>query len=129
MQNRQVYQVDSYDPNNPTVDQYLVYVYIDRSVRREYSSEADFAIAASRIAEKLINIDFSSKPAMPNTFRFYPNLLTLDVDSFKGKPHDIGAGITVWLERSPQWSQLQNPVLLQTQIMRMRSEVEAQRPK
>jgi hypothetical protein len=129
MQNRQVYQVDFYDPNYPAVDQYLVYVHIDRSVKRGYSSEADFATAASRIAEKLINIDFSSKPAMSNNFRFYPNLITVDVDSFKGKPNDIGAGITLWLERAPEWSQLQNPVLLQIQITRMRSEVEAQRPK
>jgi hypothetical protein len=63
---------------------------------------------------------------MQNTFRFYSNPLTLDVDSFKGKPLDIGAGITLWLERAPLWSQLQNPVLLQAQIMRMKSEVQAQ---
>ncbi|MGA8476791.1 MAG: hypothetical protein WB696_02415 [Chthoniobacterales bacterium] len=63
---------------------------------------------------------------MQTTFRFYSNPVTLDVNSFKGKPHDIGAGITLWLERAPEWSQLQNPVLLKAQIMRIRTKVQAQ---
>ena len=122
-----VYQVDVYDPAREScTDRYLVYVHFDPTTKRGYSTEEEFKRAGSWIAERLTRLDESQSPGNISRLRFYPNRVTVDVDSLKGLAHSLGAGITLWIGLSPGWSLLRNRSLLQLQILRMQSEVRAQ---
>jgi mRNA-degrading endonuclease toxin of MazEF toxin-antitoxin module len=122
-----VYQVDVYDPaEEPCRDRYLVYVHFDPGAHRGYSTETEFNLAGSWIAERLIRLDESESPGIISRLRFNANRVTVDVDPLKGGPYSPGAGIKLWIELSPGWSRLRNRSLVQLQILRMQSEVRAQ---
>jgi hypothetical protein len=122
-----VYRVDVFGPaHEPGGDQYLVYLHFDPATKRGYSTEAEFNLAASWIAERLIRLDERTCPGIMSHSRFRANRVILDVDSLKAGPYYLGAGITLWIELSPGWSRLQNRSLVQLQILSMRSEVRAQ---
>ena len=123
-----VYQVDVYDPANtePCRDQYLVYVHFDPAAKRGYLREPEFNLAGSWVAERLVRLDESESPGIISRLRFYANRVTIDVDSLKGGPHSLGAGITLWIGLSPGWSRLRNRSLVQLQILRMQSEIRVQ---
>jgi hypothetical protein len=124
MKELDVYQVDVYDPaNEPRRDRYLVYVHFDAAAN---STEAEFNLAASWIAESLTRLDESESPGVIGRLRFHAKRVTIDVDSLKGGPHSLGAGITLWIGLSPAWSRLRNRSLVQLQILRMQSEVRVQ---
>ena len=127
MKELEVYQVDVYDPaNEPCRDRYLVYVHFDPAAKRGYSTETEFNLAGSWIAERLTRLDESESPGIINRLRFNANRVTIDVDSLKGGPYSLGAGITLWIGLSPEWSRLRNRSLVQLQILRMQSEVRVQ---
>jgi hypothetical protein len=118
-----VYRVGVRDPaNEPSRDQYLVFP----TTKRGYSTEAEFHQAASWIAERLIRLDERVSPGIMSRSRFRANRVILDIDSLKGRPYYLGAGITLWIELWPGWSRLQKRTLVQLQILSMRSEVRAQ---
>jgi hypothetical protein len=122
-----VYRVGVHDPaNEPGGDQYLVYLHFDPTTKRGYSTEAEFNLAGSWIAERLIRLDERTSPGIMSRSRFRANRVILDVDSLKGGLYYLGAGIRLWIELSPGWSRLQNRSLVQLQILSMRSEVRAQ---
>jgi len=123
-----VYQVDVYDPANtePCRDQYLVYVHFDPAAKRGYLREPEFNLAGSWVAERLVRLDESESPGIISRLRFYANRVTIDVDSLKGGPHSLGAGITLWIGLSPGWSRLRNRSLVQLQILRIQSEIRVQ---
>ena len=124
MKELSVYQVDAYDPaTEPGRDRYLVYVYFDPATKRDYSTEAEFNLAGSWIAEKLIRLDESASPGLMSRLRFCTNRIILDVDSLKGGPHLLPGGITLWVELSPVWSRFKNQSLLKLQILMMRSDL------
>jgi len=124
-----VYQVDICDPaTEPGRDRYLVYVYFDPATQRDYSTEAEFNLAGSWIAEKLIRLDESASPGLMSRLRFCTNRVILDVDSLKGGPHPLPGGITLWIEFSPVWSRFRNQSLLKLQILMMQSDLRARRP-
>jgi hypothetical protein len=121
-----VYQVDVYDPaTEPGRDTYLVYVYFDPATKRGYSTEAEFNLAGSSIAERLIRLDESASPGLMSRLRFRTNRVILDVESLKGGPHPLPTGITLWIELSPVWSRFRNQSLLKLQILMMRSDLRA----
>ena len=121
-----VYQIDVCDPaNKPGTDEYLVYLHFEPATKRGYSTEAEFHQAASWIAERLIRSDERVSPGIMSRSRFRANRVVLDVDSLKGGPYHLGADITLWIELSPGRSRLQNRILVQLQILSMRSEVRA----
>ena len=127
MKELDLYQVDVYDPaDEPCRDRYLVYVHFDSAAKRGYSTETEFNLAGSWIAERLTRLDESESPGIINRLRFNANRVTIDVDSLKGGPYSLGAGITLWIGLSPEWSRLRNRSLLQLQILRMQSEVRVQ---
>ena len=123
-----VCQVDVYDPadTEPCRDHYLVYVHFDPAVKRGYSSEPEFNLAGSWVAERLTRLDESESPGIISRLRFYAKRVTVDVDSLKGGPHSLGAGIALWIGHSPGWSRLRNRSLVQLQILRIQSEVRVQ---
>jgi len=122
-----VYRVGVHDPaNEPVGDQYLVYLHFEPATKRGYSTEAEFHQAASWIAERLIRLDERVSPGIMSRSRFRANRVVLDIDSLKGRPYYLGAGITLWIELWPGWSRLQKRTLVQLQILSMRSEVRAQ---
>ncbi|MGA8655632.1 MAG: hypothetical protein WB586_05735 [Chthoniobacterales bacterium] len=121
-----VFRVDVYDPSEPGPDQYLFYVHFDPAVKRDYSTGVEFHMAARIIAEKLIQRDASLNPRFINRLRYYANLVSLDVDSLRTAGYTLGAGLTLWIERSPEWSRLRNEVHLRVLISQMQSEVQAQ---
>jgi hypothetical protein len=122
-----VYRVDVFDPANQSAgDQYLVYLHFDPGTKRAYSTESEFNLAGSRITERLIRLDERTSPGIMSRSRFRANRVTLDVDSLKGGPYYLDAGITLWIELSPGWSRLRNRSLVQLQILSMRSEVRVQ---
>ena len=103
MKELSVYRVDVFDPaHEPGGDQYLVYLHFDPATKRGYSTEAEFNLAASWIAERLIRLDERTSPGIMSRSRFRANRVILDVDSLKGGPY-LGAGITLWIELSPEW--------------------------
>jgi hypothetical protein len=116
------------DPANPEPcrDQYLVCVHFDPAAKRGYSSEPEFNLAGSWVAERLTRLDESESPGIISHLRFYAKRVTLDVDSLKGGPHSLGAGIALWIGHSPGWSRLRNRSLVQLQILRIQSEVPVQ---
>ena len=118
------YQVGAYDPaNEPSSDQYLIYVHFDPGTRRGYSTEAEFKLAGSWVVERLIRLDEGEPAGMISRLRFYAKRVTIDADSLKGGPHSLGAGITLWIGLSPGWSRLRNRSLVLLQILRMQSEL------
>jgi hypothetical protein len=122
-----VYQVDGYDPAEESCKaRYLVFVHFDAGAQRGYSSETEFNRAGSWIAERLIRLDESESPVIISRLRFNANRVTIDAHSLKGGPYSPGAGITLWIELSPEWSRLRNRSLVQLQILRMQSELRAQ---
>jgi hypothetical protein len=122
-----LYQVDVYDPADVSCrDRYLVYVHFDPGAQRSYSTETEFNLAGSWIAERLIRLDESESPGIINRLSFKAIPVTIDADSLKGGPHSLGAGITLWIGLSPGWSRLRNRSLVQLQILRMQSEVRVQ---
>ena len=122
-----VYQVDVSDPaTEPGRDRYLVFLHFDPVNKRGYSTEAEFHQAASWIAERLIRLDERVSPGIMSRSCFRANRVILDIDSLKGRPYYLGAGITLWIELWPGWSRLQKRTLVQLQILSMRSEVRAQ---
>ena len=124
MKELSVYQVDVYDPaNDPARDRYLVYVYFDPATKRGYLKEADFNLAGSWIAQRLIRLDESASPGLMSRLRFCTNRVILDVDSLKGGPHPLPTGITLWIELSPVWSRCRNQSLLKLQILMMQSDL------
>ena len=119
-----VYQVDVYDPaTEPGADRYLVYVYFDPATERDYSTDAEFNLAGSWIAERLIRLDESASPGLMSRLRFCTNRVILDVDSLKGGPHPLPTGIMLWIELSPVWSRFRNQSLLKLQILMMQSDL------
>ena len=127
MKELSVYRVGVRDPaNEPSRDQYLVYLHFEPATKRGYSTEAEFHQAASWIAERLIRLDERASPGIMSRSRFRANRVVIDVDSLKGGPYYLGADITLWIELSPGRSRLQNRSLVQLQILSMRSEVRAQ---
>jgi hypothetical protein len=121
------YRVDVFDPaNEPGRDQYLVYLHFDPTTKRAYSTEDEFHQAASWIAERLIRLDERASPGITSRSRFRADRVIFDVESLKGGPYYLDAGITLWIELLPGWSRLQNRSLVQLQILSMRSEVRAQ---
>ena len=120
----EVYQVDVCAPSNEQGrDCYLVYIYFDPATKRSYSTEAEFNLAGSWIAERLIRLDESASPGMMSRLRFHASRVSVDIDSLKGGPHSLGKEITFWIELSPVWSRLRNQSLVKLQILMMQSEV------
>jgi hypothetical protein len=79
-----VYQVDVYDPaDEPCGDRYLIYVHFDPGAQRGYSTETEFNLAGSWIAERLIRLDESESPGIISRLGFSANRVTIDVDSLK----------------------------------------------
>jgi len=119
----EVYQVDVSAPSNgPGRDHYLVYVHFDPATK-SYSTEAEFNLAGSWIAERLIRLDESASPGIMSRLQFHATRVTVDLDSLKGGVHSLGKGITFWIELSPVWSRLRNQSLVKLQILMMQSEV------
>jgi hypothetical protein len=50
--------------NEPNGDQYLVYLHFDLATRPGYSTEPEFNLAASWIAERLIRLDERTSPGI-----------------------------------------------------------------
>ena len=120
----EVYQVDVCAPSNEQGrDHYLVYVHFDPATRRSYSTEAEFNLAGSWIAERLIRLDESASPGIMSRLQFHATRVTADIDSFRGGVHSLGKGITFWIELSPGWSRLRNQSLVKLQILMIQSEV------
>jgi len=120
----EVYQVDVCAPSNEQGrDHYLVYVHFDPATRRSYSTEAEFNLAGSWIAERLIRLDESASPRIMSRLQFHATRVTADIDSFRGGVHSLGKGITFWIELSPGWSRLRNQSLVKLQILMIQSEV------
>src|SRR5262249_25015229 len=118
-------QVDVCVPSNEQGrDHYLVYVHFDQATKRCFSTEAEFNLAGSWIAERLIRLDESASPGFISRLRFRANRVTVDADSLKGA-HSLGKGITFWIELSPGWSRLRNQSLVKLQILTMQAEVRA----
>jgi hypothetical protein len=119
-----VYQVDVCDTSNERGrDRYLLYIHFDPATKRSYSTEAEFNLAGSWIAERLIRLDESASPGIMSRLRFHATRVTVDVDSLTGGVHSLGKGITFWIELSPGWSRLRNQSLVKLQTLMMQSEV------
>ena len=124
MREFEVYQVDVCAPSNEQGrDHYLVYVHFDPATRRSYSTEAEFNLAGSWIAERLIRLDESASPGIMSRLQFHATRVTVDVDSLRGGVHSLGKGISFWIELSPVWSRLRNQSLVKLQILMIQSEV------
>jgi hypothetical protein len=106
-------------------DQYLIYVHFD-PIHRDHRGDQMRMLGAKTIAEKLIQLDDRLFPGIMGRLNIIAPLVTEDVDSFRGPVYDLEAGITVWIERSPQWSLLRHPIQRQFRLMMMRSEVRRQ---